>query len=363
MALFPTFARVLGESRKNPRSPGRRLFPTFARIPGAFLPTSSGQRRALAGLLAFALDERLDPAPLLEAWAGDERGAQRRRVLKLARLLGSGMPLGEALERVPGAVRAQHATALAVAAGLGGDATEALAVFDAPAASSEPVERGIRWTLGYGLTLVLAAVPMSALLAFKVAPTYVQIFDDFGMRLSPWMSSVRGGINLLSQLWFLPFLALLAASIAARVAPRAWRSFVSTLTFGDLGTLGDARAADCLGSLDVAASARSGASSAASALAAATADPALRARLRQASGLPSGVLSPAEAALVSAEIPAGRRWVTEALARRHRERILDRTWLFSELVLPLFVILMGGFVFLQAMGIMEPLVDLIRGLT
>jgi len=359
MALFPTFARFFDNGRKGSRSPGRGLFPTIA---GFLLPTSSGQRRALAGLIAFALDEKLDPAPLLEAWAADERGTQRSRVAKLARCLGRGMTIGEALDRVPGAVRPQDATALSVAAGLGGSATEAIAVFDAPAESSEPVERGIRGALGYLLTLVLVALPITAFMAFKISPMYARIFDDFGMRHSVWMSAARGFANLVSQFWFLPLLAVLVGSVAARVAPRAWQAFVSVLTLGHLGTLRDSRAADCLGSLDVAAGVHAGASSAAAALATATADPALRARLRHSSALPAGVLSPAETALLSAE-PPGRRWVTEALARRHRERILDRKWLVSELILPLFVLLMGAFVFLQAMGTMEPLFDLIGGLT
>lgn len=363
MALFPTFTAWLGRLRKPDASSSAGVFPTFARAAAGLLPTSSGQRRALAGLLAFAMDEKLDPVPLLEAWARDERGWQRARVEKLSRLLGRGMPIGQALERVPGAVRRQDATALAVAAGLGGDATEAIAVFDAPAASTERVERGLRWTFSYVLTLVLVALPITAFLAIKISPMYAKIFDDFGMRHSPWMTLARGFVLAVATFWFVPFLGILVATIAARIAPRAWRAVVGKATLGHLGMSGDARAADWLGSLDVAASAHAGAEAAAAALAPATAEEGLRTRLRRGGNAPAGVLSPAEAALVAAEPTGGRPWVTEALARRHRERILDRKWLVSELLLPLFVLLMGVFVFLQAMGIMAPLFDLIGGLT
>lgn len=362
MALFPTFTAWIARLRKPDESPSAVVFPTFARAVAGLLPTSSGQRRALAGLLAFAIDEKLDPVPLLEAWARDERGWQQARVERLARLLGRGMPIGQALERVPGAVRRQDATALSVAAGLGGDATEAIAVFDAPAASTDRVERGLRWTFGYVLTLVLIALPITAFLAIRISTQYVKIFDDFGMPHSRWMAVSRGVINLVCQFWFVPFLGLLVAKIAARIAPRAWRAFESTVTFGHLGTAGDARAADWLGSLDVAANAHAGSDRAVTALANAAADEGLRTRLRRGGGLPKGVLSPAEAALVAPEAPGGRSWVAEALARRHRERILDRKWLLSELLLPLFVLVMGAFVFLQTMGIMAPLVDLIGGL-
>jgi type II secretory pathway component PulF len=38
-------------------------------------------------------------------------------------------------------------------------------------------------------------------------------------------------------------------------------------------------------------------------------------------------------------------------------------WLLSDLLLPAFVMAMGIFVFIIAMGVMEPLFNLIRGLT
>jgi hypothetical protein len=76
----------------------------------------------------------------------------------------------------------------------------------------------------------------------------------------------------------------------------------------------------------------------------------------------AGILSPAESAALAGETPLGRSWVAVALARRHRERILDRRWLVSELVFPLVVLLAGAFVFVQAMGMMVPLTRLIMGL-
>lgn len=364
MSLFPTFTAWLGRSTGPDGMPPRGLFPTFATFPGYFFPTSSGQRRALAGLLAFAIDEKVDPVPLLEAWSADERGNQRERVAKLARLLGAGMPFEQAIGRVPGALRPQDATALVVADRLRGDADEALAVFDAPAASSEPIERGIRWTLGYALTLFLVSLPITAFVAVKIIPMYAKIFDDFGMRHTPWLSIARSFLGLFAAFWFLPLLVAFVAAIASRLAPRAWRGVTRTLGLGGLGVLGDARAADWLGSLDLAAKAGETRDDAVAGLASGTPDAGLRSILRQAAGsrtTPRGILTSAEtAALDRADASP---WVAQALARRHRERILDRKWLFSELVLPFLVLVMGAFVFLLAMGMMHPLVDLIRGLT
>jgi type IV pilus assembly protein PilC len=348
------------------RAPRQGLFPTLF---GIFLPTSSGQRRALAELLALGLDERLDLAPLLEAWAADERGWQAARVRKLAKLVAAGMPLDAALARVRGALRPQDATALAVATTLHGNATEALAGFSAPAASTEPVERGIRWVLGYAATLLLVSLPIVVFLMIKLVPQFKKIFDDFGMQQSPWMTAVGWLGNWFVNYWFLPLLLILVAEIASRLAPRAWEGLRRSVGLGGLGVLGDARAADWLGSLDVAARAGEGEERAAQALATSTIDDGLRSTLRQKAQGPdraarssrAGVLSPAEAEALDASPEAG--WVTRALSRRHRERILERMWLLSDLILPAFVMAMGIFVFIIAMGVMEPLFNLIRGLT
>ncbi|MSR26545.1 MAG: hypothetical protein EXS06_05935 [Planctomycetaceae bacterium] len=365
MSLFPTFAKYLAARGINSQASQQGL---FAALFGVFLPTSSGQRRALAELLALGLDERLDLAPLLAAWAADERGWQAARVRKLAKLVAAGMPLNAALARVRGALRPQDATALAVATTLHGNATEALAVFSAPAASTEPVERDIRWVLGYAATLLLVSLPILTFLMVKLVPQFRTILDDFGMEESPWMTALRWLGNSFANFWYLPFLAILVAGYASRLAPRAWAELRRTLGLGGLGVLGDARAADWLGSLDVAARAGEGEEQAAQALATGTIDRGLRSTLkdkalgpdRAARSSRAGVLSPAEAAALDASPEAG--WVTRALARRHRERILERMWLLSDLILPFFVMVMGIFVFIIAMGVMEPLFDLIRGL-
>ena len=366
MSLFPTFAKLLATRGTDSRAPRQGLFP---RLFGIFLPTSSGQRRALAELLALGLDERLPLAPLLEAWAADERGWQAARVRKLAKLVAAGLPLDAALSRVRGALRPQDATALAVATTLHGDATEALAGFSAPAASAEPVERDIRWGLGYAATLILLSLPVLLILMVKIVPMFKMIFSDFGMEESPWMTALRWLGNSFAAFWYLPFLAILVAAIASRLAPRAWAGLRRTFGLGGLGVLGDARAADWLGSLDVAARAGEGEERAAQALATSTIDGGLRSTLkdkalgpdRAARSSRTGVLSLAEAAALDASPDAG--WVTRALSRRHRERILERMWLLSDLLLPAFVMAMGIFVFIIAMGVMEPLFNLIRGLT
>jgi hypothetical protein len=202
----------------------------------------------------------------------------------------------------------------------------------------------------------------------KLLPMFRKILEDFGMEDSPWMTALRWLGNSFVNYWFIPLLLILAANIASRLAPRAWEGLRRSVGLGGLGVLGDARAADWLGSLDVAARAGEGEEQAAGALATGTIDRGLRATLREKAQGPdraarssrAGVLSPAEAAALYASPEAG--WVTRALSRRHRERILERMWLLSDLILPAFVMAMGIFVFILAMGVMEPLFDMIRGL-
>lgn len=358
MTLFPTFAAWFRRSVRPAGPSPRGLFPSLV---GSLLPTSSGQRRALAGLLAFALDEGIDPVPLLRAWAEDESGRQRSRVSRLAGLLGRGIPLGEAIARVPGALRPQDMTALVVAGSLRGDAGEALAVFDAPASSSEPVDRTIRWTLGYAATLAIVMLPVASVLAFRVAPQYARILDEFGMEHSPWFTISRRVLSAVGPLSLAVASLLLLAWLASRLVPTWWRGVKRSSGLGGIGSLAEARAADWLGTLDVAARAGADRARAAEALALGTPDRGLRAALgRRGSG---AILAAAESAALDSRPTGAAPWVARALARRRRERILDRKWLASQLLVPALVLLMGAFVFVQAMGLMEPLFHLIGGLT
>lgn len=363
--LFPAFA-ALAESllrvRERRAASGRP--DSLAEIAALLVPTSSGQRRALAGLLATILDEGLDPLPVLRAWMADERGWQRWRVGRIVQALERGMPLVAALERAPGALRPQDATALAVAAAMHGDAGRARGLFDAPAAATEPVERSLRWALGYAATLALVALPMTLFLAVKILPQYRRIFEDFGARESIWLSADRRFMQWIGQVWWIPVAACVAMVVAGLVAPRLWGALRRRLGLAGLGVLGDARAADLLGSIAAARGAGEDAARGVAALEAGSWDRGLRARLRAAADRPgAGILAPAETAAL-AGFPADRDgWVSQALARRHRERVLGRTWLLGEVLLPIVVLLFGVFVFFQALATNVPLFELIRGLT
>src|SRR5688572_20959947 len=95
-------------------------FPTFRRLgfyAGVIRPwwpwyTTAMQRQSLLRLIVVATEENLPLPPLIEKWAEDETGVQRRRLRRLARLLQEGRALPAAVEEVPGVLSEEDLLAL-----------------------------------------------------------------------------------------------------------------------------------------------------------------------------------------------------------------------------------------------------------
>lgn len=66
----------------------------------------SSQQQMLLGIVAVALERDMPLAPALEAFADQFTRRYRRRILSLAHVLNAGVPLPEALDRVPGTLPA-----------------------------------------------------------------------------------------------------------------------------------------------------------------------------------------------------------------------------------------------------------------
>ncbi|RLS34747.1 MAG: hypothetical protein DWH79_03475 [Planctomycetota bacterium] len=336
---------------------------------GGLLPTSNGQRRALAGLLATAVDEQIPLPPLLFAWATDERGLQAARVRKLATLLERGTPLESALPQVPGALRPRDATALRLAAGLGCGAERALVALDDPSSAAAAVEENLRGTIVYTGTLVALFVPVALLIALKIVPQFKKIFDDFGMEMPVWFRLTNTLSAMVATLW--PIVVLGFLFLGALVFSPRLRTWVCRRCgLGVLGVLNDARSAEVFGALG-AEPAGSRPELVLAALSGASDDARLAARLGGAEGgstvgrtlAATGLATPSEADLIDAASGSRGAWVATALARRRRARVLERTWLVSELLLPVIVLVMGAFVLTEALGILTPISKLIMGLS
>jgi type II secretory pathway component PulF len=76
-----------------------------------------------------------------------------------------------------------------------------------------------------------------------------------------------------------------------------------------------------------------------------------------------GLLSgPEVRALETAERVGNRPWVLNQLALLKKRRTMRRLAHWSEVVLPLVIVLMGGFVLFQALGVFRSLIDLVFSL-
>ena len=144
--------------------------------------TTAAQSRSLLRLIAVATEERLPLSPLLEAWAADERGVQRGRVARLARLLKAGRPLPEAVEEVPGALRDEDVLAIRFGVQSG---TLAGAVRDSLDESMRGKDetRQAPNALIYFCAVLAIGSSIIAFLHIKILPSIVR--DSAGLRRRP----------------------------------------------------------------------------------------------------------------------------------------------------------------------------------
>lgn len=143
---------------------------------------SSIESTAVLRLLASCRTAGVAPISMLEAWAAESCFWQGRRLRRLAKQLRTNLTINEAIVLTPGVVTADHAAAICFGSQLNLlDETlrQCLATADCP-----PRDDGRRrFLLGYLLVILLAFIPSSMLIAFRIMPTYEMIFHDFGMEL------------------------------------------------------------------------------------------------------------------------------------------------------------------------------------
>jgi type II secretory pathway component PulF len=357
-------------------------FPTFRRLTGIQTPFPSiwpwratrAQRRALLRLIVVATERNIPLAPLVEAWAADESGMQKHRLYRLAALLQSGTPLPDALEEVRDVLADEEVMAVrfgaqsgTLAASLG----ETLAEPDMPT-----IVLLSRWrkTLVYVCIVFVVAVVIVAFLQIKIVPKLNKIIEEFDI---PMPQSLEWSIVFATfsvRYWFLLVLA---------IAVVFWLVFTSwpgrRLRRAILGRMfrspREVRIADVLQQLGIAAAAGRPVAGAISTLARYHYDPALRHQLlfvrneiEQGADVwqsmqSVGLLNPPETrVLISSERIGNRAWALKQLAHHKRRQTTRHLARWTELVLPLVIILMGSFVLFQALGVFGPLVQFIRSL-
>ncbi len=366
---FPTFRRLW------------KRFWAFGHLRGTDRPfstwwprhTTSAQRQSLLRLIAVASEEKLPLAPLIDAWANDERGQQRWRLRRLADLLRSGTPLPDAVEEVPGVLTDEDVLAIRFGAQSGTLTAAVRTALDA--APPDPASRTprLRDPFVYAFAVLCVGALIVTFLQIKIVPEFVKILREFDLDALPVLVWSVGLSRIVADYWWVGALAAIVVSLALSSARpgRFMRHAVFARLFGSLREL---RSAEVLQKLSVATTAGRPISGALSTLARYHFEPSIRHKLLfvrneveqgadvwQSMGR-VGLVTPPEATLLATADRVGNRtWVLGQLARSKKRRTLRRWERLSEMLFPAVVLLMGAFVLFETLTVFVPLTQLIYG--
>jgi MSHA biogenesis protein MshG len=328
----------------------------------------------LLRLIVVASEEKLPLDELIEAWAADETGLQQQRLYRLAQRLKAGSSLTDAVEEVRGVLGDEEMLAIRFGSQSGTLAASVRDMLEQP-----EFERALgtaRWRKGliYLCLLVIVGFLIVTFLQVKIVPALDQIFEEFDMDIPAALRWSTDIASFVTNYWYLFALAILAVFwlvFASWPGRRLRRRILGSV----LQPLRELRVADVLQKLSVATQAGRPISGALSTLARYHFDPVLRNELLFVrnemehgadvwqSMASRGLLTEPEVRVLETSERAGNRpWALRELAlvkRRHTERRFAK---WSELVLPVIIMLMGAFVLLQALGIFGALTKLIESL-
>lgn len=353
-------------------------FPTFRRFnldPSplrAWWPrrSTSRQQAALLRLLAVATEQRIALAPLVAAWAQDERGVQKHRLIRLYQLLSTGASLPDAVEQTKALSEEQT---LAIRFGV--QSGTLVASLQEASDNARPVVenpfRSLRSTLAYAGVMTALFALISAFIAVKIVPAMVEILGDYSLEApNALILSVRL-MRFVEQFWWLFALALLAG-VWSLFSERPGRFIRQNIGERISRSLRDRRASDVIENLGVAAESGRPISGALSTLARYHFHPAMRTKLLfvrneveqgaevWTSLANAGVLNSAEARLLdSADRLGNRAWALKRIASTKRSRIARRLDRASQWLLPAIVLIFGAFVLLQGLAMFLPLTQFV----
>lgn len=349
-------------------------FPTFRNLRRSLWPwyTTAEQSQALLRLIAVGIEEKVPLTPLIDAWAMDERGVQRGRLLRLASVLGTGMPLDDAIEVVPGVLRDEERLAIRFDAQSGTRTAAMRALLDHAPTPWMARLPGVGKTLLYFAILIPVVAILVSFLHIWIMPVFSKILQEFAVpppELLIWSRETAGILRVFG----LPFALAILVLVWLLLATRAGRWLRHSAIFRVFNPWRDAFAADVLQLLGVAIAAGRPLAGALSTLARYHFDPTIRQRLLFArneveqggevwrSLTTAGLLTLPEARLLhTAERLGNEPWALGELVQVKRRRTARRGETLSAFVLPVLVIAMGAFVLFHALTVLLPLTELLR---
>lgn len=331
--------------------------------------------QALIRLAAVAGRERIELAPLVENLGKEHRGASRGRLLRLARRMKAGSTFIEALEQTPDLLRDEDLLSLKFASQSGTlpqAYDEMITRFDAR--SREPREH-VRRALAYAIGLSIAFFLIIAFQMIFIAPTFKEMFEEFGLRLPSPLTGLIGVTDFLGQ--FLPLLMLLGAVVLALcwlLKPiRALHRRLGSRIFPSVAQL---RRSQLLRMLALSSDAGRPLPGSLSTLARYHFDPGVRLKLLVArneveqgtdawrSLHDASLLSDSEAnAFANASSPELRSWTMRRLAQQREESIVRKNTMLSLLLHPAIVLIFGAITLWVTLAFFSVLILMISSLS
>jgi type II secretory pathway component PulF len=358
-------------------------FPTFRRFvasSGSFRSwwpwyTTAAQRQSLLRLIAVATEEHLPLQPLIECWAEDEIGVQRRRLRKLAKLLQEGRPLADAVELVPGVLSDEDLLAIRFDAQSGTRTAAMRELLAEPHELAMGAALRLRRSLPYFCFLLPASVLLISYTQITIVPILARIFSEFGMESPPALAWSAASSGTAFITWWLAALACIAA-LWWLLATRSGRPLRDALFGRLLRPWHEKRSAGVLQNIAIAVGAGRPIPGALSTLARYHFDPTIRRELlfvrneleqgvdvwTSLAGV--GMLTRPEVELLSGAHQSGNlAWILRKLVATKQRRTVRRLQWAVELVVPALVLGMAALVVFQALTVFQPLTRIISHLS
>lgn len=318
--------------------------------------------------------EKLDLVSLLYPLAEEHRGGNRRRLLRLARRLQTGCGLVPALEQTPDVLRDEDVLTLRFATQTGTlpETIESLA--NQKAGSSRGTVLRIKQGLFYGICLTVVCTLIILFMMILIAPTYQQVFEEFGLKSSSAFRAICAFSETLAQ-YFPVAIGLLMVGIVGAWLFKPVRRFRRALSSRVVRPVARLRTAHLLRMLSMASRAGRPLAGSISTLARYHYDNNVRSKLLFArneveqgaelwDSLAASRLIGAKECRALGKSPSSesRIWLMDKLATWIEEQVRRRTAFWAALIHPFIVLLFGAIVLWVALAFFSMIVAMIGSL-
>ena len=334
----------------------------------------ASRQYALLWLLTVAAERLIPLVPVVEAFARERGGPFAGRARHLANMLKAGVPLPDALQRLPGLLPADALPAIHVGYESGALAA-ALRRVSSARDFRQPLWLAMAGRLVYLITLVVFGIGVVAFMMYKIVPSFQAIFSDFDAELPAMTKLLISVSRAIVDWWFLlvPFFMLMVLLVFYVLL-----RYVG-LTQWDLPGMGRLvrrlDAANVLDTLALAAEHRRPLPEAFATLARTYPKAAIRGRLRGVladlqrgadwceSLFARGLIKRPDRAILQAAQRAGNLpWALREMADSNRRRLAYRLYALVQLLFPPFILAIGAAVMFIVVSLFVPLVSLIEAL-